>query len=452
MSSLAEKLREAREAACFTVEGMAKLLSLAPDELRALEDGRKLPGSTTLRHYAMLFGTRVPGFLEHGAAQSPATLLFRSAAEHRAKLSEELGAEDLRLLGDFLACTADTEELERALGLPEPEQISIDPPDQTKPDWEQGRECARRVRDQLGLGDEPILSMHELVEQRLRWSLFFVTPDDLSAAVDGASTSAPKPAILINLVGGRETWWRTRMSVAHEMCHVLVDARILAQPYLLSPHGGLEARNRWALVERFQSVEARANAFAAYLLVPGPGLRKVVGRVSRDSDDAIDRVCSTFGVGRRVAVYRLKHEYGLSDSIVERMIARRSQVQHEAKHPDAAIIPGLRTEKLRNLVTKALDAGLIDGLEARSILDIPATEPIVGAQVHAPLVRLENLARARAEAHVWESQRTPCVTTGVRQTADGWNVEVEIPGVDGASRQVVLLSPDFEPVLGSEQR
>ncbi|HLT35955.1 MAG TPA: ImmA/IrrE family metallo-endopeptidase, partial [Enhygromyxa sp.] len=358
------------------------------------------------------------------------------------------------LLGDFLACVADTHELERALGLPEPVPLTIDAPDQKLPDWEQGRECARRVRDQLDLGDEPILSMHELLEQRLRWSLFFVTPDDLSAAVDGASTSAPKPAILINLVGGRETWWRTRMSLAHEMCHVLVDARILAQPYLLSPHGGLQARNRWALVERFRSIEARANAFAAYLLVPGPGLRKVVGRVSQDSDETINRVCRTFGVGRKVAVNRLHHEYGLSDSIVERMIARGGSVHHEADHPDAAIIPGLRTERLRRLVTEALDAELIDGLEARSILNIPTTEPItaiMGARVHAPLLRSENLARARAEAHVWESKRAPCVTTGVTRTADGWSIEVDVHSVDGVSRQVVRLSPDFEPIIGSER-
>ena len=454
MSRLAQKLREAREAACFSIEGMAQLLGLVPDNLRALEDGSQIPDSPTLRNYAMLFGTRVPGFLAHGAAHSPATLLFRSAAEHCAPLSEELGAEDLRLLGDFLACAADAHNLERALGLPEPVQISIAPPDQTRPDWEQGRECARCVREQLGLGDEPILSMCELLEQRLRWSLFFVTPDDLSAAVDGASTSDPKPAILINLVGGRETWWRTRMSLAHEMCHILVDARILAQPYLLSPHGRFQARN-WALVERFQSIEARANAFAAYLLVPGPGLREAVGRVSPDSNDAINRVCRTFGVGRRVAVNRLAHEYCLSDSIVERMIARGGGVHHDADHPDAALIPVLRTETLRRLVTQALDAGLIDGLEARSILKIPTTEPIIepimGTSVHAPLVRSENVARARAEAHIWEVQRMPCVTTGVSQTADGWNVEVEVYGVDGVSRQVVRLSPDFEPALGSER-
>lgn len=447
MSRIAHRLREAREAAGFTPEAMARLVNIEPAAVTELESGVLIPRPAVLRRYATVFGTRVRGLLERGAARSPATLLFRSAAEHGTDLSEELRAADLRLLGEFLACVADVDELERLLGLPEASSIAVDAPDLTLRSWEQGRECARRVREQLGLGDEPIPSMLTLLEDRLHWSPFFVTPDELSAAIQGASTIAPKPAILVNLVGGRESWWRTRVSLAHELCHVVFDARARSQPYLLTPEGELEARNRWALVERFRSIEQRANAFAVHFLAPSDGLRRVVGRAAADAEEAINEVCTTFGIGRMVAIRRLGHEYELSEPIQERMLARGGTVAHASEHADAAIVPGLRTGRLQRLVCEALQTGKIDAVEAHSILNIPMTQVIEGSGEPPPsAVRLEGLAAARAEAYEWEINRTRCISTRVDRTGEGWDVVVECGRGATSTRKIVRLSPQFEPV------
>ncbi len=436
VSRLAQRLREAREAANFSVDTMAKLVGLDPEEVRLLESGTKIPPTAVVRRYATMFGTRVRRFLEHGAAQSPATLLFRSAAEHGTDLSEELRTFDLRILGDFLACVADVHELEVGLGLPAPTTVDIGTPDRTAPAWAQGRECARIVREQLALGTEPIPSMVALLDETLHWSTFFVTPDDLCTAIQGASTNVPRPAILVNLVGGREAWWRTRVSLAHEMCHVVLDARGQVQPYLFSPEGELEIRNRWMLVDHFRSVEQRANSFAVHFLVPSGGLRRLIGRASAETEGAINDVCRNFGVGRTVAIHRLGHEYKLDKATEDRMLARHGTVAHAPEHPDAAIVPGLRTGRLRRLVINALAAGHIDGIEARSILDVRMTEPIEGAEQLSPPSFSPRTSRVRARKHMsGRSLGGPvCPVPSPRPSTDGMSCSNAVAAKSLAAR------------------
>lgn len=400
---------------------MGELVGVSAQAVEAFERGAEFPSTAVVREYATLFGTRVEQFLAHGVARSPAALLFRSAAEHGTDLRDELRASDLRLLGKFLARVADVHELERLLELPAPTSLHIEAPDHEAPDWEQGRVCAERVRAALGLGDEAIPSMVALLEDRLRWALFFVTPDELSIAVQGASTATPQPGVLVNLIGGRESWWRTRASLAHEMCHLLFDAH--AQPYLLSPDGSLETRGHWELVDHFRALERRANAFAAYFLVPSASLRETVGLVAPDSDEAIERACMTFGVSKTMAVRRLGHEFNLAEAKQNQMICRDVRPPLAEAHADAAVSPGLRGDRLERLVRDAVLADRIDSVQARSILGVSMSEPLpqLGHR-GAPLVNPERLARARAEAHAWTLELGPCRSIDATRTPDGWTV------------------------------
>lgn len=421
---------------------MGELVGVSAQTVEAFERGTEFPSTAVVREYATLFGTRVEHFLAHGAARSPAALLFRSAAEHGTDLREELRASDLRLLGKFLARVADVHELERLLERPAPAPLHIEAPDHDAPAWEQGRICAERVRMKLGLGDEAVPSMVALLEDRLRWALFFVTPDELSIAVQGASTAKPQPGVLINLIGGRETWWRTRASLAHEMCHLLFDAQI--QPYLLSPDGSLEVRGHWEIVEHFRALEQRANAFAAYFLVPSASLRETVTGIAPESDEAIERVCVTFGVSKTMAIRRLGHEFSLAEAKQEQMMRRDVRPPLAEAHADAAISPGLRSERLDRLVRDAVLADRIDTIQARSILGISMSEPLpkLGPR-GAPLVQPERLARARAEAHAWTLDLGPCRSIDATRTPEGWTVVIETRDHEHTS---VSLSNSFEPI------
>ena len=64
-----------------------------------------------------------------------------------------------------------------------------------------------------------------------------ITPEEMDPEIDAASTVTPEPAVLVNLVGGAEQWWRTRMTLAHELCHLLLDRERSGEPrfVMLSP-------------------------------------------------------------------------------------------------------------------------------------------------------------------------------------------------------------------------
>lgn len=446
MSVIAQRLREARAEAGLSLEAMGALVGVPADTIRSFEEETRWPPTSTVRAYATVFGSRVERFLRDGAVSAPSALLFRSAFEQGGDLSQALGPSDLRVLGRFLSCVADAHELEVAMGRGRSKLEFDDPSRGEELPWVRGRACAEYVRRELGLGDAPIPSMLALLRERLGWSVFFVTPDELSSTVEGASTAAPGPGLLINLVGGRESWWRTRASLAHEMCHVLFDTR--ARPYLLSPEGSLKDRGDWSLVERFAELESRANAFAAYFLVPRQSLRALVGDAPM-SRETVERVCRVFGVGKTMAVHRLGHEFGLSEQDKAELLEPWSLSLGVGSHPDAVRAPGLPGEDLGQLVVEAVEQGVLDTVQARSILGIPMSKPIPAlGKRGAALVDPERLARARAEAHGWTLGFDDCRSVGATKNSDGWTVTIE--GQSGAAtiQRAIEISHGFELVSG----
>lgn len=448
MSLFGNTLRSARETAGLSTKAMGRLAGLDAAEVEQIERGEAAPAFAILKRYARIFGSRIDRFLASGASTSPATLLFRSAAEHGTDLGSVLAGDDLYVLGDFLASVADIEELERSLDEPPASVPNLESADLTDPEWPQGQEFAARAREALGLGFDPIPSMKALLEERLHWSLLFVTPNELSPVLQGASTIEPRPAILVNLVEGRESWWRTRVSLAHEMCHILYDSRTIARPYLISPQGELQGRREWALVDRFRGLERRANAFAVHFLAPSTAIRAVIGRMSPDSEWAIDAVCQSMGIGRTVAVRRLGHEYRLSEEVQNHLIERGSDTtRFRQHHPDAEIMVGLRHGRLAALVESAFSTGRIGAVSARAYLDIPLSEPLPGQGTgREPLWSKEQVARARAESIVRASGGRGCWSSRVTRTERGWEVVVSYPQPDGIVEKMVYLSATFEPM------
>lgn len=443
MKRLADVLRCAREGAGLTQEAMARLLDVP--EVGGFEAGSASVPLWLLERAATTFGVTIERFLAGEVGASPAALLFRSAAEHGVDLGDVLTAEDLRVLGDFLVCAEARSELEGALGEPPPRIPQVPVAALREPEWEQGQEAAEVARRALGLGDEPIPSMVDLLEG-MGWALWFVTPDELQASVQGASLLRPRPAILVNLVGGSESWWRTRISLAHEMGHVLVDGGTAGRPYLVSPEGNLQSRHEWGIVERFRAIERRANAFAVHFLAPSRAVRSLVGTSSPEFERTIDAVCVTFGIGRTVAIRRLGHEFRLSEEAQTRMIARGGQAaSHASSHPDGRVQGGLRRGRFVEVVGRAVAARLVDSVRARALLKLPMSARLPDGAGGEALVRGEALARVRAEAWLGE-QRVAVSTSLARRIASGWEVEVTTGG--GGGTRIVHLSESFSPSDG----
>jgi len=166
----------------------------------------------------------------------------------------------------------------------------------------QGYGLAEQVRQALGNRDafldiEAVLS--ELGVQ--------VDEADLSdATVDGATVWSTEhgPVIVLNTLSAKNQPWARRMTLAHELCHLLVDRRAAAELMVAS--------TPWAPPD----LERRANAFAAELLLPKAGILRAAGAAVRLGwVDAATRsaVMDEFQVGATVCGHQFVNRLRISD-------------------------------------------------------------------------------------------------------------------------------------------
>ncbi|HEU4533392.1 MAG TPA: XRE family transcriptional regulator, partial [Polyangiaceae bacterium] len=367
MRSEAEILRHARESAGLSAQEMADLVGVDQTHLEALEHGADA-STDILDRAARAFGLSLGRFLAGEAEGAPATVLFRALHEGPS-FADFVETDATAILGEFLRCAADVAELEALLGEGEDRlarELGSLPSGALKGGaglYEQAERLALDVRQRLGFGLGPVPSMVELTRDRLGISLFWVGPDELDRDIDAACARAPGPAILINLVGGPQCWWRTRMTLAHELCHLLFDLDRAApaaprRRFLFSPYRGESSRGarraRVHLPSELETAERRANAFAAHFLAPPEGVKLAVGGLVPTSTDAVNAVCRRFQIGRETAVNQLTNTYGLSKEERHGLLSRPASDVLPREHPDAAPRPGLRAGRLHDLVARAL--------------------------------------------------------------------------------------------------
>lgn len=426
--SLHETLRQARDS--LDAETMAHLLGIEPARIACLEAGAEDPTPQELGGYARLFGLSVDAFVSGEAVRSPLRGLFlRSGAGPALHETADSGAQ--LLFGDFVRCVHHLDELaEQAAGrditrLVRRSARALD----GRPPYDAER-TAQRLRRELALGPaQPIRSMRAVVDE-LGVEVFYVSPDEVGAPIDGASLVTPRPAMLVNLIGGGDCWWRTRMTLAHELCHLLLDHQSGEHDLaIFSPSGGLEARRRWLFFEGFDRIEQRANAFAAHLLAPTEGVRHVVGATDPTSESAITAVCNGFGVGRTTAIYRLDHAFGLR-AAREQMLARAAAERHDRPHPDCIDRHevGLRAGRLRALALERFTEGRIDAVRVREVLGLGLTDPLpddptIPAERRAPVMSATDRVLAAARAYLERDERsTNLIATSAYPVERGWRV------------------------------
>ncbi|MCA9711242.1 MAG: ImmA/IrrE family metallo-endopeptidase, partial [Myxococcales bacterium] len=223
-----------------------------PQLLRAAEHLRRLIGITTgtvedtLRSLLGLTETRGRGPI---ASLTVPAMLLRSTAP-------SLSAADVDKLVSLTSSPA-------ADPLPLADWQSHEPPPAAgrMAITEDGYERALDLREALALAPTAPLSRDDDLERvllpRLGVEVVDIQLDD--ANVDGVAVLNPghRPLIAVNLSGrfSRSPWGR-RMTLAHELCHLLYDLDESGRVGVVS--------NPWAP----QRMERRANAFAAMLLMP----------------------------------------------------------------------------------------------------------------------------------------------------------------------------------------
>ncbi len=169
--------------------------------------------------------------------------------------------------------------------------------------WKVGYNLADDARIKLGLGESPILSMRELVEQRLGIPVVQV---DLGQKIAGATIVTHNDkgeevrGILLNSAGENENVWIRRTTLAHELGHLLFDPNEYLENVRVDPYEQSAADPE---IQDLDHVEQRANAFAIAFLAPLNQIRSVASIPF--SKASIVNVMHKFGLSQTAARYHI---------------------------------------------------------------------------------------------------------------------------------------------------
>jgi len=363
---IAARLRAAREATGLTQTQVARLMDMHRPTVSEIEAGRRGVTSEELYGFAQAYGVSVSELLEGSLLEEVESVLFRR---------EDLAGPETRMaIHRFAERCRSEAELEAMLGIVRGavERPKYSPRMSRTPREavEQGEDLATRERARLGLGEEPVRNLVELLErQGLRVGpLQGVADEGLDGVYFEARTLGPCVAINVD----RDPWtgFRTAFTVAHEYLHWLLD----------------DTRGEPVRQERFTTDlrEVRANAFAAALLMPregiyryfnGIGLIGANGRIEALRPPDVVRAMDYFGVSRAALLNRLRDL---------KLLAQRTWAElrrQEFSVLSVASTLGLRLRMEYNLdvyfsdlVVRAWSKGLVTSGRAADLLGLEVDE------------------------------------------------------------------------------
>jgi Zn-dependent peptidase ImmA (M78 family) len=171
-----------------------------------------------------------------------------------------------------------------------------------------GYKKALLLREALGIGlQEPLtnaMDLEALLASRLGVRVLDIQLDD--AHIDGVALCSPSmtPTIAINGTSKRSnTPWGRRMTLGHELCHLLHDLDDSDRVCVIS--------NPWASC----ALERRANAFAAMLLLPEAAMLLHLPRdTSAWTPALLQRAMNALGVGLSTLTWHLCNLKWITDA------------------------------------------------------------------------------------------------------------------------------------------
>ncbi|MDA9399207.1 MULTISPECIES: helix-turn-helix domain-containing protein [Bradyrhizobium] len=232
-------------------------------------------------------------------------------------------------------------------------------------DWEQPRsaphpvadlrdaeDAARSVREDWGLGNDPIPQLAELLEER-GIKIFSFDLDDidgLAAKVRRKDRAAARVIVI-----KRSTWSeRKRFNLAHELGHMVI-----------APSGGIDE-------------EKAAHRFAGAFLVPADVLRAEIGaHRSSISIGELVALKKRFGVSIQALVYRCKDLGIISQAAFARLFkifAERGWRTAPFQEPETMEPELEEPKRFERLCYRALAEGMIGESRAAELLGISVRE------------------------------------------------------------------------------
>lgn len=289
----ATTLRKRREDLRFTPERFARLVGLKASEINRAESPGAVSPIRLLELLApyLAIDERYLGYKPGVSADANLGVRFRRLA-HSDETPSGLSPAAVGALAEAAWVIARQGSLAEDIGehLSETRLKFAPDPYYGRPPYLTGYKLAVRARNLLGLSlEEPILNLRKLIEDELRIPL---VETELGNSLAGATiANGDHRGIVVNIQGRNDNVWVRRMTLAHELGHLLWDPVQKLESLMVDSYDDVEG-----VPDRPQDpVEVRANAFAVALLAP-PSVVEHIVRSVNDPWIAIAEISERFGI------------------------------------------------------------------------------------------------------------------------------------------------------------
>jgi len=308
---LGQRLLEARQARGLTQQEAADYLQCSRPVLIAIEKGTRPPKPDEILRLASLYGRTVHELVRPGEPVSDLQPHLRAAVSRVEPGNQEME----RAIKDLQQFAENYRELETLMGAP---MTSNYPPEVPLTDHVKvaalAEDVAVRERNRLGLGDQPICELRELLETDVGLRIMYA---DLPSRIAGMYAYAGDVGCCI-VINRRHPAERRRASLAHEYGHVIVDRYSPGVDYVAYP--GRKPTN-----ERF------AESFGMSFLMPATSLRRRFNEiVSAKGDFQVADLCRLnhlYFVSVEAMVYRLESLQLIPEGTMEHLRESRFEVR-----------------------------------------------------------------------------------------------------------------------------
>ncbi len=266
-----DRLKYARQLSSLSLTQVKERVNIGESSLSEFENGKREPSLSQLQKLATIYRRSMAFFLTEGSLAAEPTVLWRKRPQQNA---EAIEVQFLRLCEQY-------HNLEIWCNDHAPIQLPSITGDSGNYGYPQAEELAKRVRQELQLGDRPGLSLMSILEEVCGVKIFHI---DFEPSGTAASTVSETfgAAVLLNAKNAR---WRRNHDLAHELFHLLTWP-------IFHP------TNVTAMIAG-ESEEKLATCFAANLLLPSDPFRSAINSRMRDGKITIE---SLYDVAREFDV------------------------------------------------------------------------------------------------------------------------------------------------------
>lgn len=280
LADLGRRLKAARVSCGISQEEAGQAIGVPRTAIVHIEAGNRSISTLELADLARLYKRAIESFFGDAGEEEDVLVALKRLSpdvEEHPELEKEIAR--------YVSICEEGAQLQRILEFPP----RSGPPDydlaQPRSKWEaveQGEQVAQEERQRLGLGDNPIPDVADLISTEGVWASGADLPDEISGLF--LTHSSIGMVILVNFHHVRA---RKRFSYAHEFAHALLDRR--AHNITVS-----------SVSNRADLPEVRANAFAASFLLPKRGVwsfleHRQKGGASREEQIVYDFVTEETG-------------------------------------------------------------------------------------------------------------------------------------------------------------